>query len=366
MIELLPEGSPIGRLQASFQWVLAHTSRFRGLMTITMGEGEGFILIDRGKPVGCFFQLGGKILRGRAAYTHFMGLPIVDLSLRRYTSGELETAVRILKPPGKDATLPVREKPAAIADGKKIPAIVPEESTTAPTVPVEADYRERRENLREETKAPAAKEGAGYPVNGIVEPPEPSVEETAGPARDSGPEFPGGETGRSAGQEEPGDLLPDEETIPGGQPGDYAGGEEQAGEEEGQVYPEGESPGYPEGLDSETLGHLLMGRIISLPGVRAVSIFGRGRSLLSVGNTDLDSLVLSAEDILDAAKRISTVIPTGPLLHLILQVPAGNVIITPYFNEYLCIFTDPKVNLGQVRKILKEIPARPGTRRNGT
>ncbi len=366
MIELLPAGSPIGRLQASFQWVLAHTSRFRGLMMVTMGEGEGFILIDRGKPVGCFFQHGGKTLRGRAAYTHFMDLPLVDLSLRRYTSEELETAVRISKPPGKGATLPARADSAVIADEKKIPVIVREETTTTSPVPPEADYQDRgrREQPGEKTKGPAVKGVAGHPVDEFVERSEPSTGETAGPAAGPGPEFPVKERGRSAGHEEPGYTLEDEETTRGEQPGYPAGGEEQ--EEEAQVSPEGESRGYPEGLDSEILGHLLMGRILSLPGVQAVSIFGRGGSLLSVGTTDLDSLVLFAEDIFDAAKRIRAVIPTGPLLHLTLQIPAGNVIVTPYFNEYLCIFTDPKVNLGRVRKILKEIPARPDTRRNGT
>jgi len=112
----------------------------------------------------------------------------------------------------------------------------------------------------------------------------------------------------------------------------------------------------PSGLNLEDLAYLLLGRILRLPGVQAVSIFGRGKSVLSFGNVELDSLVVLAEDMLHAAKEISSVMRTGSFVHLTLQIPSGKVIVAPYFNEYLCILTSPGVNLGQIRKILKEIP----------
>jgi len=112
----------------------------------------------------------------------------------------------------------------------------------------------------------------------------------------------------------------------------------------------------PSGLDVENLAHLLLGRMLRLQGVQAVSIFGRGKSVLSIGDVELDSLVVLAEDMLHAAKDISSVMRTGAFVHLTLQIPAGKVIIAPYFNEYICILTSPGVNLGQIRKILKEIP----------
>ncbi|MDD1716122.1 MAG: roadblock/LC7 domain-containing protein, partial [Methanolinea sp.] len=262
-----------------------------------------------------------------------------------------------------------RKISAAIADLEKIPVILPEGSTGDSSVPGEAEYQEGRERKQpgEEPTHPAVQEETRYPAKEREEPPKPVTEETAGPAVKPGPVYPEEETGRFPGEKEPEHTAENREIVrEGGQPYYSSGGAVQAREEKGHEYPEGKSPGFPEGLDNETLGQLLMGRILSLHGVQAVSIFGRGRSLISVGNTDLDSLVLIAEDILDAAKEISTVIDTGSLLHLTLQIPAGNVIITPYFNEYLCVFTDPTVNLGQVRKILKEIPARPETRRSGT
>lgn len=381
MMELLPEGSPIGRLQASFQWVLAHTSRFRGLMTVTMGEGEGFILIDRGKPIGCFFQRGENILRGKAAYTYFMGLPLVDLSLRRYNAEELGIAIRVLKPPERGATLPAREVVVESGGKEVVPVVLPDAPRGSVIVPEGAEYHkeERREIPGEEPKGPAGQELPVYPRKETEKPLERQEEGSKGPSgiiepvypeeepwkslEQKGPEYPDEKIQRPLEEEEP--VSHDREKMASGE-GEpvYLVVDMPAPEE--SAYPEGELPGYPDGLDNETLGHLLMGRILRLPGVQAVSIFGRGRSLLSVGNADIDSLVLIAEDILEAAKGISTVINTGPLLHLTLQIPTGNLIITPYFNEYLCIFTGPKVNLGQVRKILKEIPARSETRRNGT
>lgn len=367
MMELLPEGSPIGRLQASFQWVLAHTSRFRGLMTVTMGEGEGFILIDRGKPVGCFFSLGENILRGKAAYTYFMGLPIVDLSLRRYTEDELGTAIRVLKPPGKKSAFPGMEDVVESGGKEDVPIISPEAPPGPAIVPRGAGNHEEdpQERSREEKEDPAGQSLSVHPGREPGKALELQEETPAGPSGDIEPGYPGEEPQRSPEQEAPG-YPPEEEQETNAEAEPVSPDDEMpaAGDEE-HPDSEEEMPGYPEGLDDETLGHLLMGRILRLPGVQAVSIFGRGRSLLSVGNTDLESLVLIGEDILAAAKGISTVINTGSLLHLTLQIPAGNVIITPYFNEYLCIFTDPTVNLGQVRKILKEIPPRPDTRGNG-
>jgi predicted regulator of Ras-like GTPase activity (Roadblock/LC7/MglB family) len=111
------------------------------------------------------------------------------------------------------------------------------------------------------------------------------------------------------------------------------------------------------GPDIEEVGKLLLGQIIKKKGVQAVSIFGRGTNVLSIGDVNLESLVILAEDMLQTAKNISSVIDTGSFVHLTLQIPGGTVIITPYYDEYLCILTTSGVNLGQIRKILRDIHA---------
>lgn len=67
MIEQLPDGNSIGWMQAPPEWIFSHTVRFVGIVRIVIQDGEGFILIKRGRPVYYYFQHGRIELKGNSA-----------------------------------------------------------------------------------------------------------------------------------------------------------------------------------------------------------------------------------------------------------------------------------------------------------
>lgn len=278
----LPAGFFVGEMQAPFKWILIHAARFQGMIRVHAPDGEGHVLVRKGSPMGCSFRRGKDELKGEAAYRHILTFPVVDLSIYRYTSEEMEEATRHLMESG-----------SMCPSSDTIPMIQPGRADSV-------SPHTTREGEPASVNAPGAGGAPPLPRRNL-------------PSRDAA-----GESTEDAAEEAPVVL--------------------------------------PSGLDLEDLAYLLLGRILRLPGVQAVSIFGRGKSVLSIGNMELDSLVVLAEDMLHAAREISSVMRTGSFVHLTLQIPSGKVIVAPYFNEYLCILTSPGVNLGQIRKILKEIP----------
>lgn len=84
MIKEMPGGTPIGEMQSSPQWILSHTVRFHGAVLVRIGEGEGVILIDHGKPSAFFFRHGRQVLKGHAASEYIRNQKLIDISLRRY------------------------------------------------------------------------------------------------------------------------------------------------------------------------------------------------------------------------------------------------------------------------------------------
>ncbi|MDD1719426.1 MAG: hypothetical protein LUQ25_05160 [Methanoregulaceae archaeon] len=254
-------------MQAPLQWVLSHTARFYGVVTLTIGDGEGFILIDLGKPIAYVFWHGGRILKGHGAHDYFLGQPLLDLSFRRYSPVEFEEALEFCY---SNDILP---------------------RTGSRTIPSGIEGADKQ---KDETGIIFQKEI----MEDFQDPGEVDVE------------------------------LPASPRIP-----------------------------PPGNQDLENLGHVLLGQVISLPYVQGVSIFYHGENVLSFGGVHLESLVILAEDMLQTAKEISTVADTGDFVHLTLQTPDGSLIIAPYFDEYLCILTTPEVNLGQIRKILREMHA---------
>jgi predicted regulator of Ras-like GTPase activity (Roadblock/LC7/MglB family) len=77
--------------------------------------------------------------------------------------------------------------------------------------------------------------------------------------------------------------------------------------------------------------------------------------IISIGDINLDTLVSSAEDMLMTVNELDTIMEWGSFVQMTIQVPSGSVIIAPFFNEYLCILTTPEINLGRIRRILREI-----------
>ena len=95
MIELLPEGTSIGWMQAPPQWIFSHTVRFIGVVRIVIQDGEGFILIKKGKPIYYYFKHGRIELKGHSALDYFNSHPTIEFNLCKYTPEEFSLVMKI-------------------------------------------------------------------------------------------------------------------------------------------------------------------------------------------------------------------------------------------------------------------------------
>lgn len=140
MIDALPEGKSLGAMQAPLQWITAHTIRFVGAVVITVPDGRGFILIQKGQPLVYHLQHATIALKGRAVLEYLATLPQIDFELRKYTPDELRQAV-VITAGGESVPLPVQdaepkrqELPAEQAASAEDVPLVP---GTAPSYPYE-------------------------------------------------------------------------------------------------------------------------------------------------------------------------------------------------------------------------------------
>lgn len=299
MIDILPGGTGIGEMEASSQWIFSHTTRFIGVVIVTIHESRGFILINKGKPLKCYFKHGKRTLWGHAAYEYFKSQPLIHFELRRYTETEMAEALNLvtleeIRSPERGSEDRLNEdvvEKIEISSGLSSPDALTADSRVA------SDMTDH-ENLSD-----------GIQFEGPV------------------PDIPVAENLNEDGQR---GMVSDPAIhfhVYSGEPGMSGAGE------------------------------LLLGQIISLPGVVAVSIFNRRMNILSIGDVNLEYLVDVAEDLIESVKGIIPILNTGPFIQMTLQIPAGNLIIAPYWDEYLCILTNQEINLGQIRKILRDIPA---------
>ena len=305
MIENLPEGTSIGEMKASLQWILTHTARFAGLVIVTVQGSRGFILVNLGKPLAYYFRHGNNILKGPAAYEYFQSLPLIQFELMKYSALEMALAIGLTSE-GNGST------------GQ----VVPEENETIETanIPVPAGpfpgWDKTSEAFGHQVSRPAGEEMESADHPGFMK-----------------------ETAPFSGISRNGTLPPE-------------------GEQDLSIFPH--VPVSTNGNQLERkqtdVGELILGQIINLPGVLAVTIFRRGLNVLSIGDINPQNLVDVAEDLIESTKRLSSVMRTGPFIQVTLQVPSGNIIIAPFYDEYACILTSPGINLGQVRKIIRELP----------
>jgi predicted regulator of Ras-like GTPase activity (Roadblock/LC7/MglB family) len=106
----------------------------------------------------------------------------------------------------------------------------------------------------------------------------------------------------------------------------------------------------PELLDESKLK-----KILSQPGVIAVSAFFEGFPVQSMGDADFEHVAASAEDFARAGTKIAQEMNIGHLDQLILETPSNKFIIAPCGDLYLCIFTRADAQLGLIRVVLKSI-----------
>jgi predicted regulator of Ras-like GTPase activity (Roadblock/LC7/MglB family) len=111
-----------------------------------------------------------------------------------------------------------------------------------------------------------------------------------------------------------------------------------------------EIPGVPPELDQSKLK-----KILSQPGVIAVSAFFEGFPVQSMGDADFEHVAASAEDFMRAGVKIAQDMSAGPLEQMILETAEHKFIIAPCGDLFLCVFTTADTQLGLVRVVLKSI-----------
>ena len=282
MMEQLPEGKSIGWMQAPPQWIFSHTLRFAGIVRIVIQDGEGFILINKGKVLGYYFKHGRIELRGNAARDYFNSNPTVEFNLSKYTPEEMADALRICNiEPG--------------AEGKKMSGTTPQVMAAEPV-----------------TAEPITPATRTVPPEVIK--PEPAAETDA-------------ETG-------------DESLYEGPPPAAVAPPASQV------ILP----LTFLEEPDIR-----IIGQIKKLNGVVAISVFNEDRNILLMGDVEIEPLLKIARSLLQTTRKITPLIDWGPFVHMTLQIPEGNIIIAPYKSNYLCLLTTRTINIGHIRRILRDL-----------
>jgi predicted regulator of Ras-like GTPase activity (Roadblock/LC7/MglB family) len=112
------------------------------------------------------------------------------------------------------------------------------------------------------------------------------------------------------------------------------------------------APAMPEMLDAGKLE-----KIVSQPGVIAVSAFFEGFPVLSIGDADFEHVAALAEDLMRAGAKIAQEMKVGNLDQLILETAENKFIIVPCGDLFLCVFTTSDAQLGLIRVVLKSIQA---------
>lgn len=96
-------------------------------------------------------------------------------------------------------------------------------------------------------------------------------------------------------------------------------------------------------------------KIISQPGVIAVSAFYEGFPVYSLGVGDFEHVAARAEDLLRAGTKLAQDIHLGNPDQLILETAENKFIIAHCGDMFLCIITRADVQLGLMRVLLKSI-----------
>ncbi|OPY37603.1 MAG: Roadblock/LC7 domain protein [Methanoregula sp. PtaU1.Bin051] len=90
-------------------------------------------------------------------------------------------------------------------------------------------------------------------------------------------------------------------------------------------------------------------KILSLPGVVAVSAFFEGFPVQSFGEADFEHVAALAEDLLREGIKITREMEIGNLNQLILETATHKIIIAPCGDLFLCVFTLNDAQLGLLR-----------------
>ena len=96
-------------------------------------------------------------------------------------------------------------------------------------------------------------------------------------------------------------------------------------------------------------------KILTFPGVIAISVFFEGFSVQSMGDADFEHVAALAEDLLRAGTKITREMDIGNLDQLILETAAKKIIIASCGDLFLCVVTQKDAQLGLLRVAIKTL-----------
>ncbi len=99
----------------------------------------------------------------------------------------------------------------------------------------------------------------------------------------------------------------------------------------------------------------IIGQMKKLNGIVAISVFNDERNILLMGDVAIEPLLRIARTMLATTRKIDPLLDWGSFVHMTLQIPEGNVIIAPYHENFLCILTTRTINIGHIRRILRDL-----------
>jgi predicted regulator of Ras-like GTPase activity (Roadblock/LC7/MglB family) len=359
----LPEGKSLGWMQAPASWIDSHTVRFVGVVRVVIQDGEGFILIKKGKQLFHYFRHGTIELKGHTALDYFNSHPVIEFNLCKYSPDELAWAMKLCNIEDHDRVVP--QEPAVPGPGSREhsppartadpPPAKPARDTRipdpvmvsppVPTVhkgpvisgPVSGEHTPSSRTADPPVAKPAGDKKIPNPV--VVSLPVQTVEKKAvvsGPgyrelsptARTADP--PVAKPARDHRIPEPVVVSPPVPTV-----------EEKVVE--------------PQPVVSDDPRVTLISQIMDLNGIVALAVFTDNRTVIMLGDADSEVLVTIARKMLETAKKMTPLRTWGPFVHMTLQVKDGNMIIAPYHDNFLCMLTTRTINIGHIRRILRDL-----------
>jgi hypothetical protein len=338
MIDTLPEGQSIGWMQAPLQWILTHTVRFVGIVRVVILDGEGFILIRKGKPLVYFFKHGRIELRGHGALDYFNSHKTIEFKLCRYTPEEFSRALKICE---------VEELPQETVGVKGNVPSAPAHAEGGGKTMVESPMTSRPEQpppvLPPKSEPEREKSMVELPVTSRPEQPPPVLPPKSEPEREKSMV----ESPMTSRPEQPPPVLPPKSEPKREKSMAAVPPKPEAVITTKSLVPE---PGVLEEADIK-----IIGQIKKLNGIIAISVFNDDRNILLTGDVDIEPLLKIARTMLATVNTISPHLDWGSFVHMTLQIPEGNLIIAPYHENHLCILTTRTINIGHIRRILRDL-----------
>jgi predicted regulator of Ras-like GTPase activity (Roadblock/LC7/MglB family) len=405
----LPQGKSIGWMQAPASWITTHTLRFIGVVRVVIKGGEGFILIKKGKPLYYYFKKGTIELKGTPALDYFNSHPLIDFNLCKYNRDEFAWALNLCniedhEPGVTSVSVPVSRHPAvpfrpadpSIArpeDDKRIPEpdpVYPKEQGIENRTAVSVMVSRQPTLSSRPADPPVAKPDDDdripepdlvYPKEQRIEnrttvsvpvsrqptlssrPADPPVAKPVDDNRTPEPDlvYPKVQKIERMTVSKPVSRQPTLSSRPADPPVAKPAGDKKIPAPVA-VSPKIQTP-YKRAVEPQCAAEdesdiTILSQIRQIDGIVAVSVFNDNRFVITVGDTDSESLLQIARAMLATAKKITPRPTWGPFVHMTIELPAGNMIITPYRDNYLCLLTTKTINIGHIRRIIRDLQRR--------